>query len=122
MGKYSLAIEEFIHANAISPNPDAYYFLGDIYYQQHKWKDAIFCYITYNEFFPKENITVYLNLSECYKKINNSAKSLKYLKIAEELNQSQKKGLSLHNRLVRAEMLHQKTEKFHLVENSNNIT
>ncbi len=114
MGKYQSAIKCFIEANSISPNPDAYYYLGEIYYKMHRWKDAIFCYITYNEFYPKENLTVYLNLSECYRKLNNSKKSLKYLKIADELNLNQNRGLNLKNRILRAEMMNQKKEKFHL--------
>lgn len=114
MGKYENAIECFIQANSISPTPDAYYFLGDIYYKQHRFKDAIFCYITYNEFYPKENITVYLNLSECYRKLNNSKKVLKYLKMADEINTSQGRGLNLKNRILRAEMTNQKKEKFRL--------
>ena len=114
MGKYQSAIKCFIEANSISPNPDAYYYLGEIYYKMHRWKDAIFCYITYNEFYPKENLTVYLNLSECYRRLNNSKKSLKYLKIADELNLNQNRGLNLKNRILRAEMMNQKKEKFHL--------
>lgn len=114
MGKYQSAMKCFIEANSISPNPDAYYYLGEIYYKMHRWKEAIFCYITYNEFYPKENLTVYLNLSECYRRLNNSKKSLKYLKIADELNSNQNRGLNLKNRILRAEMMNQKKEKFHL--------
>lgn len=114
MGKYDTAMKCFIQANSISPNPDAYYFLGDIYYKLHRFKDAIFCYITYNEFYPKENISVYLNLSECYRKLNNSNKSLKYLKIADEINTNQNRGLNLKNRILRTEMANHKKEKFRL--------
>lgn len=114
MGKYESAIKCLIEANSISPNPDAYYFLGDIYYKLHRFKDAIFCYITYNEFYPKENLTVYLNLSESYRKLNNSIKSLKYLKIADEINTNQGRGLNLKNRILRTEMANHKKEKFRL--------
>lgn len=117
MGRYEDAIECFIQANTISPNPDAYYFLGDIYYKQHHFREAIFCYITYNEFYPKENITVYLNLSECYRRLNNSKKVLKYLKIADEINVNQNRGLNLKNRILRTEMSNRKREKFRLEKN-----
>ena len=72
LGQYQEAIAAFIEANSLAPNPDAYYFLGEIYYKQKRWNDAIFCYVTYNEFYPKEDISVYLNLSECYKNLGKT--------------------------------------------------
>lgn len=114
MGRYETAMKYFIQANSISPNPDAYYFLGDIYYKLHRFKDAVFCYITYNEFYPKENISVYLNLSECYRKLNNANKSLKYLRIADEINTNQNRGLNLKNRILRTELANHKKERFRL--------
>lgn len=118
-GRYESAIKCFIEANSISPNPDAYYFLGDIYYKLHRFQDAIFCYLTYNEFYPKEKVNVYLNLSEAYRRLHNSKKSLKYLKIADEINMNQNRGLNLKNRILREEMINHKREKFRLEKDSS---
>lgn len=113
--RYDLALEAYITANSIAPNPDSYYFLGEIYYERNKWTDAIFCYLTYNKFYPKENSNVYLNLAECYKQLEQYDKVVKTLKIAEEINVEQKRGLNLKERILKAEMLEKKKkEKFHL--------
>lgn len=113
--RYDLAAETYISANAIAPNPDSYYFLGEIYYERNKWADAIFCYLTYNKFYPKENSNVYLNLADCYKHLEQYDKVVKTLKIAEEINVEQKRGLNLKERILKAEMLEKKKkEKFHL--------
>lgn len=113
--RYDLALEAYIIANSIAPNPDSYYFLGEIYYERNKWTDAIFCYLTYNKFYPKENSNVYLNLAECYKQLEQYDKVVKTLKIAEEINVDQKRGLNLKERILKAEMLEKKKkEKFHL--------
>ncbi len=112
LGKYKEAIASFIEANSLSPDPDAYYFLGEIYYKQKRWNDAIFCYLTYNEFYPKESISVYLNLSECYKKMGKTFKTLKYLQQAESINREQNLGYNLIKRILQTEMLnHKKKEK-----------
>lgn len=113
--RYDLALETYINANSIAPNPDSYYFLGEIYYERNKWADAIFCYLTYNKFYPKENSNVYLNLSECYKHIEQYDKMVKSLQVAEEINVEQKRGLNLKERILKAEMLEKKKkEKFRL--------
>lgn len=113
--RYDLAQEAYITANSIAPNPDSYYFLGEIYYERNKWADAIFCYLTYNKFYPKENSNVYLNLSECYKHIEQYDKMVKSLQVAEEINVEQKRGLNLKERILKAEMLEKKKkEKFRL--------
>ena len=108
MGDSEQAIHNYIRANAISPDPDAYYFLGELYFKKRKWNDAIFCYLAYNEFYPRENVIVYINLSECYKRMGKTNKVVKYLRIAEEINIEQKKGLYLKNRILKAEMLDKK--------------
>lgn len=119
MGNFNKAIENYIRSNSIIPNPDAYYFLGELYYKKHKWNEAIFCYLAYNEFFPKENAIVYINLSECYRRVGNSAKVVKYLHIAEEINVEQNKGLYLKNRILKAEMVDKrKKEHFNLQRKS----
>ena len=113
--RYDLALDTYINANSIAPNPDSYYFLGEIYYERNKWADAIFCYLTYNKFYPKENSNVYLNLSECYKHIEQYDKMVKSLQVAEEINVEQKRGLNLKERILKAEMLEKKKkEKFRL--------
>ncbi len=113
------AVECYIYANSIAPSPDAYYFLGELYFKMHRWADAVFCYLTYNEFYPKENTTVYLNLSECYKRLGRPDKVVKYLKIAEEINVDQKRGLYLKDRILKAEMINkQRREHFLLDKNS----
>lgn len=113
------AIETYIKANALAPNPDAYYFLGELYYKQHKWADAVFCYLAYNEFYPKESPTVYLNLSECYRHLGKSDKVVKYLKIAEEINIEQKRGLYLKDRILKAEMVDKRKREHFLLNKEN---
>lgn len=120
IGNYNLAIENFIRANSVFPNPDAYFFLGELYFKKHKWNDAIFCYLAYNEFYPKENTTVYLNLSECYKRVGKTSKVVKYLHIAEEINIEQNKGLYLKNRILKAEMLDKKKKEHFNLQRKNN--
>ena len=119
MKQNNKAIECYIKANAIAPSPDAYYFLGDLYYKRHKWADAVFCYLTYNEFYPKENPMVYLNLSECYKQLNKSDKVVKYLRIADEINVEQKRGLYLKDRILKAEMIDKKKREHFLLDKEN---
>lgn len=119
MKKNNMAIELYIKANAIAPNPDAYYFLGDLYFKKHKWADAVFCYLAYNEFYPKESPTVYLNLSECYRHLGKSDKVVKYLKIAEEINVEQKRGLYLKDRILKAEMFDKKKREHFLLSKDN---
>ncbi len=105
MGNYEEAIQDFIAANAMSPDPDAYYFLGEIYYQEKKWNDAIFCYLMYNEFYPKERVDTYLNLSECYHKKGNLTRTLRYLHIADLINEEQNLGLHLQHRISKIQRL-----------------
>ena len=119
MKKNNKAIETYIKANAMAPSPDAYYFLGELYYKNHCWSDAVFCYLTYNEFYPKENPTVYLNLSECYKHLNKSDKVVKYLKIADEINVEQNHGLYLKDRILKAEMIDKKRREHFLLNKEN---
>ena len=119
MGKYQEAIASYIEANTISPNPDAYYFLGEIYYLQKRYQEAIFCYLTYNEFYPKENISVYLNLSECYRKTKHFMKVLKYLRLAEEINQEQALGYHLSGRILKSEWLFQRQQEKRVYDQGN---
>lgn len=119
MGNYNLAIDNFIRANSVCPNPDTYFFLGEIHFKKHNWHDAIFCYLAYNEYYPKESTTVYLNLSECYKKIGRTDKVVKYLRIAEEINVEQNKGLYLKNRILKAEMLDKKKREHFYLQKKN---
>lgn len=115
MKNYKKAIECYIKANSIAPNPDSYYFLGEIYYKEHRYADAIFCYLTFNEFYPKENPTVYLNLAECYKHLDKTDKVVKYLRLAEEINVEQKRGLYLKDRILKAEIIDKKKREHFLL-------
>lgn len=119
MKKNNKAIEAYIKANAIAPNPDAYYFLGELYFKKHKWADAIFCYLAYNEFYPKENHVVYLNLAECYKRLGKSDKVVKYLRLADEINVEQKCGLYLKDRILKAEIIDKKKREHFLLNKEN---
>jgi len=118
MGDSEQAIHNYIRANAISPDPDAYFFLGELYFKKQKWNDAIFCYLAYNEFYPRENVIVYINLSECYKRMGKTNKVVKYLKIAEEINVEQKKGLYLKNRILKAELVDKKKKEHFCLQKS----
>jgi len=112
MGKPEKAINNYIRANAISLDPDAYYFLGELHFKKQKWNDAIFFYLAYNDFYPKENISVYISLSECFRRINSTHKVVKYLRIAEEINVDQQIGLYLKNRIQQAEIINKKRVEY----------
>ncbi len=120
IGNSQKALEKWLEANAIAPNPDTYYFLGESYYKKKRWSDAVFCYLIYNEFYPKERISVYLNLAECYQKMKKLKKVIKYLRLADEINREQSLNFSLTGRILEAEYVYQMAmEKLQFLKSNN---